>query len=450
LHQFIAEVFQSPSPERDGRTITAAEMLAASAKKLETDLTNQPARRATLQAALGDTYDALGLYQDAVPLREKARDYHLATSGLEHTNTIQALNKLANTYLEAHRANDALRIAEEARAVSRKVLGLEHRFTIQSMQGLAGCYIKLGRKDDALKLNRETLDLSLKVNGPQDRDTLRAMESLAESYFDAGCNDATDRLLDEVLTIRIKTLGSEHPSTLATMSNLAYFYSQTDRPDEAIKLGEEVLRLQRKVLGPEHPGTLLTFDTLVENYARANRSDEAVKMREGRVALTLKNDPDSTTTAAAYAKLGFTLDAVGRGDDAIKAWQEAVRIDPAGTKNTHYWLGKALTDRQRYAEALPILRATQKLYPDGERGRETAVRVAEAEAALGKTPSEPQTPNVAFGDPAMERLLATLRSTVAANPLDTDKAKLRSPKCRHPCWLPPTARHGVRASWASC
>ena len=82
-------MFQSPDPARDGRTITVAETLGAAAKKLETDLANQPARRAKLQATLGSTYHALGLYREAIPLQEKVRDYYLAASGPEHPDTLK-------------------------------------------------------------------------------------------------------------------------------------------------------------------------------------------------------------------------------------------------------------------------------------------------------------------------------------------------------------------------
>jgi tetratricopeptide (TPR) repeat protein len=183
--------------------------------------------------------------------------------------------------------------------------------------------------------------------------------------------------------------------------------------DEAIKLQEEVLTLSRKVRGSEHPDTLVATGNLATFYSAAGRKNEAIKLREEALALSLRQGTNSPARAPAYAELGFSLDAVGRGEEAIKAWQEAVRISPSGTQNAAYWLGKALVDRQRYAEALPILRATQKFYPDGDRGRETAERLALAEAmAVGQDKAG-----------ASDRALTALRQTVAANPTDTEKAK---------------------------
>ena len=81
ISKFLSEVFQSPDPARDGRTITVAETLDKAAKKLEIDLATQPERKAQLQFTLSTTYRALGLFRNAIPLQEKVRDYYLAGRG---------------------------------------------------------------------------------------------------------------------------------------------------------------------------------------------------------------------------------------------------------------------------------------------------------------------------------------------------------------------------------
>jgi len=175
--------------------------------------------------------------------------------------------------------------------------------------------------------------------------------------------------------------------------------------------------------------TIMCYMILALSYADAGRKDEAHKLGQEVLTLSLRQDPNSPASADAYARLGFTLDAEGRGEEAIKAWQEAVRINPSGTQNIDYWLGKALMDRQRYAEALPILRATQKFYPGGVRARETAERIALAESMLVGQDTKPG---------ASDHALAALRQTVAANPADTDKPKQWATVC---LWLGQTNEH---------
>src|SRR5208337_4884731 len=67
ISKFLIEVFRSPSPLRDGRTITVAETLSNATQRLATDLTNQPARQAKLRSAIGESYFGLGLYHEAIP-----------------------------------------------------------------------------------------------------------------------------------------------------------------------------------------------------------------------------------------------------------------------------------------------------------------------------------------------------------------------------------------------
>src|SRR5207342_1001583 len=133
ISTFLEEVFRSPDLLRDGRMITVAETLDKAAKKLETELTSQPARRAKLQAILGVTYSSLGLYPDAIRLQESLRDYYTATGGVEHPNRLVAMNNLANSYSDAGRWEEAIGIHEEVLSLSRKTKGLEHPEIIKSL-----------------------------------------------------------------------------------------------------------------------------------------------------------------------------------------------------------------------------------------------------------------------------------------------------------------------------
>src|SRR5439155_8089208 len=161
----LTEVFQSPDPKRDGRSITVAETLDAAAKKLDTNLANQPERRAKLQTTLGFTYRALGLDRDAITQFEKARDYYLATHGPEHSDTVRAMHNLAISYDKAGRLDEALKLQEEVLALRRKALGPGHTETLRAMNNLA-CSLQLaGRFEEALKLLEEVLALRREALG---------------------------------------------------------------------------------------------------------------------------------------------------------------------------------------------------------------------------------------------------------------------------------------------
>ena len=327
ISTFLTEVFQSPDPTRDGRTITVAETLDTAAKKLETDLVSQPGRRASLQATLGRTYEALGLARQAIPLLEKARDYHLARSGSEHPGTLNAMASLASSYRQAGRRDEAIKLQEEVLPLSRKVLGPEHPDSLKAQANLANSYFDAGRLDEALKLQEEVLPLSRKVNGPEHPDTLKAQANLANSYFAAGRRDEALKLREEVLPLTRKVNGPEHPDTLTAVYSLAISYAAAGREYEALKLREEALVLYRKVNGPEHPGTLTAMGGLANSYFAAGREEEALKMREEVLPLSRKvNGPEHPDTLMVMGNLAISHFATSREAEALKLQEEVLTL----------------------------------------------------------------------------------------------------------------------------
>jgi eukaryotic-like serine/threonine-protein kinase len=370
ISKFLTEVFQSPGPTRDDRTISVAEALGAAAKNLETELADQPARRATLQGTLARTYHTLGLDREAIPLQEKVCDYLRATSGPEHpdtllamhrlalfyegaghradalklqeqvlklrlkvlgaenTDTLWAMNNLSFSYEDAGRYDEALKLREEALRLRRKVSGLENPDTLWAMNALSFSYEHAGRWNEALKLREEASGLYTKVKGVENPDTLLAMQCLANSYEKVGRREEAIKLQEKLLTIRRKVSGPEHPDTLWAMHDLAISYYDEGRRDEALKLREEVLALRRKVLGPEHYNTLWAMNNLATSYDGVGRRDEAFKLREQVLALRQKiNGPTHEATVVAMGNLATSYDEARRRKEALSLRENVLAID---------------------------------------------------------------------------------------------------------------------------
>ncbi len=330
ISTFLSEVFQSPDPTRDGRTIKVVDLLDKAAEKLERDLTSQPRRKADLRATLGTTYQSLGLARQAIPLQEKVRDFNRDAFGPEHPDTLWAMTYLATSYREAERVDEALQLEEQLLPLYRKVFGPEHPDTIGAMGNLAICLFRSGpgRQEEALKMKEEVLALSRKVNGPEHRDTFTAMSNLATSYITAGRLDEAFALSSESVRLCSKVLGPEDPDTLIARHNLAAGRSDAGHWDEAIKMQEELLPIFRKVLGPEHFQTLSAMNLLALSYRRAGRLDDALKLREETLALSLKvNGPEHHGTLKTMTELAvsYSFDA-DRNPESLKLGQESLPL----------------------------------------------------------------------------------------------------------------------------
>ncbi len=364
---FLTQVFQSPDPARDGRTITVAEILGKAAQKLDTDLAAQPAQRAKLQATLATTFGNLGLHDEAVSLAEKVRDYHLATFGPEHPDTLREMRGLAYCYFQVGRRDEALQLREEVTTRFIKVLGPEHPEVLHSMNYLAFSYYAAGRQDEALKLQEKVLPLHRKVNGPEHPDTLEAMTTLALSFRAKGRHDEALRLQLEVVPLSRKAHGPEHPVTLQSMKELAEFYLLVGRMDEGLKIHEEVLALRRKVLGPEHPDTLKSMTFVTGVYRATGRQNEALKLGEELLSTYRKVNITKTYNIAELLtilfRMGELYDTADQPEKVIAILEEALPLSQKylgakapNTTGAMYTLAKAYfqvgrsTDGQRMLE----------------------------------------------------------------------------------------------------
>ena len=368
ISTFLTEVFQSPDPRRDGRTITVAETLDRSVKKLEEDLADQPERRAKLYLVLGKTYWVLGLNREAIQLHEKARDHYLKLRGLEHPETLAAMDELASSYHEAGHLNEALKMREQILALSRKVNGPEHSDTIRAMDTLANSYTAAGRLEEALKMREEVLVLSRKVSGPEHSDSIKAMGDLARLYCNSGRpNDALKMALkvEEALALNPKVFGPEDWGTVWIKGILASSYADTGRRDEALKMREEVLTLRRRLNGPEHWATLWAMSDLANSYHDIGRRDEALKLREDVLTLRRKvSDPEHPDTIRAMTDLVNSYTAAGRLEEALPLLAEASARSPNDTSaaqkitTLQAWFGKSADHAATCRRALELAATT--------------------------------------------------------------------------------------------
>jgi serine/threonine protein kinase len=458
---FLGEVFQSPDPARDGRTITVAETLDAAAEKLEIDLADQPLHCARLQAALGRSYSTLGLYREAIALEEKARNFGLAAFGPEDPGTLITTHNLAMSYAGAGRWAEALQLREDVLERCRKIYGKDDPETIAAMEGLADSLSSFGRKDEALAIHRQVLEHRRQTLGAEHPDTLSAMNNVANSLSETAREDEALPMREEILALRRKVNGPEHPDTLKAMGNLANSYDETDRKDEALALREAVLPIRQEILGPEHPGTLMAMDNLALSYAAMNRKEEALKLWEELLplsrkvngsghpytletmhgmanflgnageqdkALALREEilplrrqvlgPEHPESLAAMTNLSISLAAAGRLDEAIQLQEESLAVKRRVLAPPHPYLMVSLEvmayiyDRAgRGAAALKLQEEVATLHREfnGPEHAETIRvdrRLADAYFAAGRTAEAvPLMADVSTRDPS-DTLLA--------------------------------------------
>ena len=326
ISTFLAQVFQSPDPHRDGRSITVAETLFAAARNLNSDLVDQPQRRANLQATLAETYHALRLYDEAVPLQEEVLDYQLLTNGPEHSDTLIAMEKLAECYGSVGRTNESLKLRQNVLDRRIKIDGPEHNSTLMAMENLAVSYYDLDRHDKTFSIREEVLALRTRINGPEHSFTLAAMNNLGASYSAVGKLQEAIDMQENVVDLSNRILGPKHSSTLIALEHLASMYRSAGRLSEAVEIREKVLISIREVRNPEHPAAIRALGGLANIYHTTGRRDEALKLRKEKLELFHKAfGPDHPDTVKMTSALANSFFDAGRRDAELKRAEERLR-----------------------------------------------------------------------------------------------------------------------------
>ncbi len=326
ISKFMIEVFQSPDPSRDGRLITVAETLGAAAKKLETDLVNQPERKAHLQAVLGKTYYGLGLYKEASELLERARSHFVSARGPDDLATLDVYYDLALANRFAGRRSEALALLKVVVEKRTKILGLEHPDTLLARERLGFSLFQMGSPSEGVAILQETLSMSRRVLKSDHSVTLLTMDDLMVAY-----NEDSDRrregirIGEEALAIRKRGLGPEHLDTLTSMLNLSDSYQYVGRIREALALRESVYASRRRILGGEHPDTLKVLNRVGESYVAVGRVDEAATLEEDLLTVERRVDgPEHPRTIGVMFTLTSCLSEVGRISDALEVSLKAL------------------------------------------------------------------------------------------------------------------------------
>ena len=159
MSTFLVEAFRSPDPSQDGRQVKVADVLDRASERLDKEFAGSQATKGALLDALGQTYQGLGLYDQAVSLHTKARAVREAALGPDHPDTLASRNNLAIAYRSPAGWPRRSRCTRRRSSCARPAGPRPPRHA-QSRNNLAIAYDCAGRTAEAIALHEATLKLA--------------------------------------------------------------------------------------------------------------------------------------------------------------------------------------------------------------------------------------------------------------------------------------------------
>ncbi|HET9484818.1 MAG TPA: serine/threonine-protein kinase, partial [Xanthomonadales bacterium] len=249
---FLASLFQVADPRQNGARLTARELLEAGAKRVESELAEEPATLAYLLDVIGGIDRQLGLLDQSRAALERAVEIRRSIHGAGHADTAASLTQLGDVFRMQGDYATAERMQRDVLAIRAKLVPPDPSGVGEAYNNLALTLYDAGRYAEALPLYRRGLALREQADGRHHPQTLVTLINIGMLERDYGDYAAAERDLREVLDARVEQFGRVHVGTANAMAHLARVYELQGRYAEAEALLREAVDARRATLGEDH------------------------------------------------------------------------------------------------------------------------------------------------------------------------------------------------------
>jgi tetratricopeptide (TPR) repeat protein len=334
VNDFLQRMLRSVHPRKAlGREVTVRYVLDEAASEIdEGALAEQPEVEAAVRMTLGETYQALGLYDPAEVQLRAAEALCQAQLGDEHPQTLRSNHALARVLRVKGKFGEAEALLRRTAETQRRVLGEDHPDTLATMTELALALWGPGRYAEAEAIHRHTLEIQRRVLGEEHTDTLESMGYLGAVCRALGKFSEAETLLVRALEMCQNLLGAEHPCTAEAMYNLGLLREDQRDYAQAEELYRQARELDRRVLGSDHPQTLLATNCLLRVLDVQGKVDEIrplVAERHDRLRRAAERPDADALALHAYAWELLNCEPADMRDPevALPFAQRAVELD---------------------------------------------------------------------------------------------------------------------------
>ena len=339
-------------------------ILDEATRGVDAQLADEPAALATAHEAIGQTYQSLGLYDEAERRLRKALEIRVDLFGREHAAVATSLNCLGMLLLDKSDFAEAQPLFEEALAIRQRACADEPAAIAESLNnlGLARQYRR--RYEEATSLHRAALAIYQRICDGDRPETAACLSHLAMALFNDEQYDDAEPIFRETLAMRRRLFGDGHRDVAASKIALAKFLHAKGDYAAAEPLYREAIETYRGLLGDTHDNVAWGLHRLGNLLYDRGEFDEARSMLEESLETYRKClGNDDPYVAMVLDSLGTLLLDMGMYDAAEPLFMQAVRIrnpDPMSDQDDPWILNRIGELRQLqgdYAAAEPLLRA---------------------------------------------------------------------------------------------
>ncbi|MGB5347721.1 MAG: tetratricopeptide repeat protein [Woeseia sp.] len=343
---FLEEIFREPDPgNARGANVTAREILAKGAARVQTELQDRPAIKARLMSTIGRVYYNLGEYDRSIEMLEQSLQIRRELLGDESSEVAATQNELAVSLTRKADYERAEKLLNDALAQNQLLHGAQSQQVAGNLFNLAELYQATGKQELAAQYARDAITIYLRLAQTQPTELAEAMSLLSRILQWRNELTEAEQLQRDAIAIVEKNLGANHPLLAYYKQNLAILVQSNGNLADAELLFNEAIAATRETLGAEHSllgGSFVMLGRLLQQQERFDEAEEAF-----RNALRLhRSARGDTHPYVAYDKvsLGSLLRARGDLAAAEAELRDALRIYELTLPENHQYIASGLTE----------------------------------------------------------------------------------------------------------
>jgi CHAT domain-containing protein/Flp pilus assembly protein TadD len=326
-------------------------------------------RLGLIQTNLGALSDAHKSFEQALQILQKLPQ----TDELYQAELLNNLGALENT---GGNFQKAIELFLGVLSVREKELGTDHTLVAAVLNNLGIAYRRRGDYIKSSESYHRALEIRERTLGKDHPEVARVLKNLAGLAYYSGDYATALRLDRRVLEIREKELGAEHPQLAGDISSLALVLADSGDYAQAEQLYQRALKIYEKTLGLEHPTAAGVYNNLGKLYHEQTDYLKAEPFFLRAKQISEKNSAGENETAALYlSNLGDNYTLIGNYPQAEANLKRALEIREKIFGAEHYFVA-------RTCEALARLAAFQGNLSEAVRFQTRANGIYEKQIAV--------------------------------------------------------------------
>lgn len=386
---FMTNVFVAADPfVAQGKEATARDLLDSATKGIGDNLTQEPAVKARLLEAMGNTYSRQGQPDQGAALLEQAIEIRKRIDGEDNPALAPSFIKLGRIQVSRNAFSDAEKSLNTAIRMLERDKKTQTPEYADALLRLATVERQKNNFAKSFEYFERSLALHRLIYGSNHSETAMVLSSYASAKSWASEYADSERLAREAVDTYRMTLPETHPDRISAEASLGALLMRNGHLTEAAPILEGALLAQQRIFGVDSSRTIESVRTLVDLRRAQGRLNDAEHLARTALAISIKSSGDrNSNTAQSRDKLGVVLWQQGKYKSAeiefrsaLDIYHETLADDNLFIATSEHFLGEALLGQKRTQEAIATLTiALNRL----ERLRSAKWRIARTESTLG-------------------------------------------------------------------